>query len=213
MIKYNILEPNTGKPPLNMVVLLHGYGSNAQDLISLAPFLQKNLPNTVFVSPNAPFPCELMPDSGFQWFSLADYTPESLLAGAEQAAPLLDKFLDERLKEYGLVDSQLALLGFSQGAMMSLYVGPRRRAKIAGILGYSGALIGEGSLPAGSDNVPVHLIHGEADDVVTIDRYHDACKALNSNGYQLTGHSTPGLAHSIDEVGIESGAEFLAKVL
>ena len=210
-MEFHVLEPKSGKPPSNMVVLLHGYGSNGQDLISLAPYFQKNLPNTVFLSPNAPFPCEIMPESGFQWFSLGEYTPEKLLEGSKQAAPLLNTFIDEQLEAYNLTADKLALVGFSQGTMMSLYVAPRRNPRIAGVLGYSGALTGEANLPEG--NLPIHLIHGESDSVVPVQAYHKAKVFLEQAGYPVTGHTTAYLDHSIDEQGIESGADFLEKVL
>ena len=130
--------------PEQIVVLLHGYGSNGQDLISLAPYFAQKLQNTVFISPDAPFPCEI--GFGYQWFSLAEYTPEKLLEGTQGAHPILDSYLDNLLEEYNLSNNNIALVGFSQGTMMSLYTGLRRKSPISGILGYSGALIGAETL-------------------------------------------------------------------
>jgi len=202
----------SGGEPKQIIVLLHGYGSNGRDLISLAPYWQKAAPDALFASPDAPFPCEMSPHAGFQWFSLAEYTPEKLLAGTEEAAPKLDAYLDELLKEYDLSDDKLALVGFSQGTMMSLYAGPRRKGKIAGILGYSGALIGAEGLN-GQNKPPIHLVHGENDSVVPVVAYHTARKILLEKGFDVSGHSTAGLEHSIDEKGIESGAKFLAEIV
>lgn len=202
-------EPRSGGQAKHLIVLLHGYGSNGRDLISLAPYWQDAVPDALFTSPDAPFPCE-MGGAGFQWFSLAEYTPAKLLEGTQKAAPLLNVYLDELLKEHNLSDANLALVGFSQGSMMSLYVGPRRKEKIAGILAYSGALIGEADL-GGFHKPPIHIIHGESDDVVPVTAYHHALKALTQNGLTVTGHTSPHLGHSIDSDGIESGAAFLAK--
>ena len=199
--------PQSGKKPKQVIVLLHGYGSNGQDLASLAPYWNKHAPDAVFISPDAPFPCE-MGGGGFQWFSLAERTPEKYLEGAKMAQPILDEFLDSILAQYGLTDKDLLLVGFSQGTMMSLYNGLRRSNKVAGILGYSGALIGHDELTP-AHKPPVHLIHGEADDVVEIDRYHHAVKNLKDTGFTVTGHSTAGLTHSINEKGIDSGAKFI----
>src|SRR4029434_5861783 len=118
----------------------HGYGSNGEDLIGLAPFFAQALPEAEFLSPNAPFPCEISP-MGFQWFGLEDRSPEMKLGGVRMAAEILDGFLDAELSKRGLKNRDLALIGFSQGTMMSLHVGPWRAEPIAGILGFSGSLI------------------------------------------------------------------------
>lgn len=202
--------PHSGGKPKQIIVLLHGYGSNGRDLISLAPYWQTSVPDAVFVSPDAPFPCEL--GVGYQWFSLTDRDPQKMLAGAEQTAPILDKYLDNLLDNYGLEDKHLALVGFSQGTMMSLYAGPRRKNKIAGILGYSGALIGGEGLD-GRNKPPIRLIHGENDSVVPVNSYHNAVEVLTEKGFSVSGHTTPMLDHSIDGEGVESGAKFLSETL
>lgn len=210
--------PVSGNPPKQIVMLLHGLGSNGRDLISLAPMWAHDLPDALFISPDAPFPCDMVPPGypdSYQWFSLQDRSPDKMLAGAQTAAPVLDSFITETVERYGLSADKLALVGFSQGTMMSLYVGPRYPEKLAGILGYSGALIGEAELNSGGEfsRLPVRLIHGEADDVVPAQAYHHARKSLEEAGFEVSGHTTPGLMHSIDEAGIASGGEFLKSVL
>lgn len=205
-------EPASGGSPEQVVVLLHGYGSNGRDLISLAPYWQSALPDALFVSPDAPFPLEIPQSAGYQWFPLIDRTEEEYLEGAEAAAPILNNYLDKLLEDYNLTNDKMALVGFSQGTMMSLYVGPRRNPKIAGILGYSGALIaGEGL--NGENGLPIHLIHGENDSVVPVMAYHNAVKVLKEKGFQVGGYTTPRLEHSIDNDGVESGARFLSEIL
>src|ERR1051325_5070120 len=127
----------SGGKAKQLVVFLHGYGSNGDDLISLAPYWADLIPDAEFVSPNAPFPCELNPFGGFQWFGLEDRNPAVILSGTQAAAAILDAYLDEALKSRGLDESKLALVGFSQGTMMSLHVGPRRSVPPAAIVGYS----------------------------------------------------------------------------
>src|SRR6516164_2823431 len=117
--------PASGGKPRHLVVLLHGYGSDGNDLIGLAPHWARVLPAAEFLSPHAPFPCEMGP-FGRQWFSFADRTPETILAGTRAAAAILDAFLDEALAARGLSERDLALVGFSQGTMMALYVALRR---------------------------------------------------------------------------------------
>lgn len=202
--------PLSGNEPKQLVVLLHGYGSNGQDLISLAPYFAQNLPDAMFVSPDAPFPCG-MGGGGYEWFPLMARDDEEYLEGVRIAHPILEEYLDKLLDEYNLTNENMALVGFSQGTMMSLYTGLRRNPVLAGVLGYSGALIDAESLPEGSEKPQIQLIHGESDSVVPVDRYHDAKTILEEKGYQVSGHTTPHLEHSIDEKGIRSGIEFLSR--
>src|SRR3982751_5147646 len=142
------VAPKSGGEAKQLVVFLHGYGSNGEDLISLAPYWADLLPDAEFVSPNAPFPCEQNPFGGFQWFGLEDRSAEMRLGGTRAAAIHVGRFLDAALKQRGLDEGKLALVGFSQGTMMSLHVGPRRAMAPAAIVGYSGALIGVDVLAA-----------------------------------------------------------------
>jgi len=206
-------SPKSGNKPTSMVILLHGLGANGMDLIGLARYWDQILPDTVFVSPDAPFPCDMAP-VGYQWFSLQEWTPESILKVVEQATPILNDYIDKMLDHYGLSDDRLALVGFSQGTMMSLYAGPRRKNRIAGILGYSGALVGAETLgDAAVHKMPVHLVHGDVDMVVPVSAYRMAKDSLESHGFTVTGGITRGLAHGIDDDGIEAGAAFLQKIL
>lgn len=199
-----------------VVLLLHGLGSNGQDLISLAPLWAKDLPDTVFISPDAPFVCDMVPPgypNAYQWFSLADRAPDKVKAGIEIAQPLLHEFMDQILEQYDLTADRMALVGFSQGTMMSLYAGPRYKDQIAGVLGFSGALFGEDALGENTHTFPVCLVHGEADDVVPVAAYHHAYESLKEAGFKVSGHTTPGLPHSIDEAGIQAGQDFLKSVM
>jgi phospholipase/carboxylesterase len=203
--------PRSGGKPKQLVVLLHGYGSNGDDLISLAPFFAQTLPEAEFLSPNAPFPCEISP-LGFQWFGLEDRTPEMLLGGTRLAAEILDKFLDAALMKRGLADRDLALVGFSQGTMMSLHAGLRRADAIGGILGFSGSLIAPQLLGAElKSKPPVFLVHGTADQVVPFGALAQAEKALKDAGVSVETESRPGLPHSIDQIGAQKGALFLRR--
>jgi phospholipase/carboxylesterase len=207
------LRPASGGNAKQLVVLLHGYGSNGDDLIGLAPFFAQALPDAEFLSPNAPFPCEIAP-SGFQWFGFEDRTPEMLLGGARLAAQILDRFVDVELARRGLENRDLALVGFSQGTMMALHVGPRRSNAIAGILGFSGTLIAPQLLAAEMKSKPrVFLVHGTADQVVAFGALAQAEEALRDAGIEVATESRPGLPHSIDQVGAQKGAMFLGQCL
>lgn len=203
--------PAGGGKAKQLVVLLHGYGSNGDDLLGLAPFFAQALPEAEFLSPNAPFPCEIAP-MGFQWFGFEDRTPEMLLGGARLAAEILDRFLDAELGRRGLKDRDLALIGFSQGTMMSLHVGPRRPGQVGGILGFSGTLIAPHLLAAElKSRPPVFLVHGTADQVVPFGALAQAEKALKAAGISVETEARPGLPHSIDQAGAQKGALFLRR--
>ena len=198
--------------PENLIILLHGLGSNGQDLISLAPYFAREIPSAAFVSPDAPFPCDMAPPgylNSYQWFSLQDRDPDQMLSGVKTTAPILQQFITDQIERHGVTPDKTALVGFSQGTMMSLYAAPRYPEMLAGVLGYSGAMIDR---PEGH-KFPIHLIHGESDDVVPVDAYHDARASLEEKGFTVSGHTTPGLLHSIDEAGIQSGAKFLKLIL
>jgi phospholipase/carboxylesterase len=122
------LQPLSGSPPKQIVLLLHGYGSNGADLISLAPRWRQALPEALFLAPNAPQSCGM--GAGYQWWPLYAFTPQALAAGAASAAPAIDAFIDRKLKQYELSEAELAIVGFSQGTMMALHVGLRRKNKV-----------------------------------------------------------------------------------
>jgi phospholipase/carboxylesterase len=207
------MGPAAGGKPRSVVALLHGLGSDGNDLISLAPIFARALPHTAFVAPNAPFKCDMAP-YGWQWFSLLDRTPAKILAGVQTAAPILNDFIDAEIARAEIPASKFALLGFSQGSMMSLFVAPRRAAPIAGVAGYSGRLIGGESLAAEiKSRPPILLIHGDQDPIVPFDSMATAATALKALDVPVETLACPGLPHSIDEAGIAKGLEFLARVL
>ncbi len=208
-----LVPPASGRPPRSMVILLHGYGSNGDDLIGLVPYWRAALPDTVFLSPNAPQPCPGAP-GGFQWWALTDFSPQARAAGVRAAAPVVDAFIDAQLAAYGLTEDRLALVGFSQGTMMALHVGPRRERRLAGVVGYSGMMADPVSL---ADDLrskpPVLLIHGDADPMVPVTALAHAQAALEPLGFEVATHISRGLGHSIDEAGLRLGEQFLARAL
>ncbi|WP_374371458.1 alpha/beta hydrolase [Dongia sp.] len=206
--------PLTGEKPEQLIVFLHGYGSNGDDLISLAPYLAPAVPEAEFLSPNAPFPCEINPFGGYQWFGLEERNAATRLAGTQQAAPILNSYLDEQLAARGLTDADLALVGFSQGTMMALHVGLRRAKPLAAIVGYSGMLVAP-ELLAGEikSKPPVLLVHGMADEVLPFHAMAEAEQALHAAGVPVMSEGRPGLPHSIDQRGLELGASILHQAL
>jgi phospholipase/carboxylesterase len=205
------VAPASGTAARSLVILLHGYGSNGEDLIGLAPHWATALPYTAFVAPNAPQPCPGAPD-GYQWWALTG--GRSRAEGAAAAAPVLNAFIDTELDRHGLTQAQLALVGFSQGTMMALQVGTRRQPVLAGIVGYSGMLADEAALAdPETARPPILLIHGDADPMIPIAAFHQTLAALEWNGFAVESHLSRGLGHSIDLPGLQLGARFLARVL
>ena len=205
--------PVAGGKPRCLVILLHGLGADGNDLIGLQQYWGRLLPDAEFVSPNAPFPCD-MAGYGYQWFSVQDRTPAAMLAGVRAAAPTLDAYIDEELQKRGLTESDAALVGFSQGTMMSLFVGLRRERALAGILGYSGRLIAP-ELLAGElrSRPPVLLVHGTEDPLVPFESMATAETALKAAGVPVETLACPGIEHSIDPEGLQRGGLFLRQVL
>jgi phospholipase/carboxylesterase len=205
--------PHAGGKPGHLVVLLHGYGADGNDLIGLAPVLAPLMPDTVFHAPNAPYPCEGNP-MGYQWFGIARFDPAQRLAGARAAAPLIDTFLDDKLAKYGLDEARTALIGFSQGTLMSLHVGLRRAKPLAGIVGFSGALAGPEVL---KDEIrsrpPVLLVHGDSDEMLPAVLTQQAAEALRQNDVKVAMHIIKGLGHGIEQKGLSYAARFLLEAL
>ena len=197
--------PASKAKPKQLVVLCHGLGADAYDLIDLGHAWQHACPDALFASVHAPFPH----DSGFgrQWWSVADRSPHIVEAGVRMAAPYLQGFIDAELVRLDLPPEAYAIMGFSQGAMMALFAGLRRPAAPRAILAFSGALVAPGSLAKErANNAPVLLMHGEADDVVPVSRSRDAEAALIAAGLPVDAHYIPGLGHGIDDTGISHGA-------
>lgn len=206
------IGPAGGGAPEQLIVFVHGYGADGNDLIGLAPQFADLLPNAKFVAPNAPYPCEAGP-FGYQWFRLTERTELEMLAGARTAQPILNQFIGTQLSRAGLQDRNLALIGFSQGTMISLFTGLRRERPMAGILGYSGRLVGAEALAAEiSARPPVVLVNGDADTLIPAAAQTAALSALESAAVPVEGHIRPGLGHSIDEAGLEIGRRFLARI-
>lgn len=203
--------PRSGGPPAQLVVLCHGLGGDGDQLADLALAWSEAMPEALFVGPDGPAPCEGAP-FGRQWFSVADRTPAVLAAGAAAAAPWLNRRIDAELARAGLPPEAYALAGFSQGAMMALFVGLRRKPAPRGILAYSGALLAPDRLGLElAGHTPVLLVHGEADDVVPADRSRDAERALRRHGVPVEALYCDGLGHGIDDAGIAAGAAFLQR--
>jgi phospholipase/carboxylesterase len=209
------LEPRSGAARA-LVVFLHGYGADGNDLIEIGRAWQGLLPQAAFVAPHAPEPCGQAP-VGRQWFPLTFRDPNERWLGCNKAAPVLENFLDAELRRRNLASSALALVGFSQGTMMALHVGLRRATAPFAIVGYSGLLAVPRDAKAEKlaaeikSRPPVLLIHGDRDDLIPVQALFHAASGLASLGIAVEWHMSQGIGHGIDQEGLRHGGEFLAR--
>ncbi|WP_424361100.1 alpha/beta hydrolase [Methylocystis parvus] len=198
-----------------LVVFLHGYGADGADLIEIGRQWRTFLPDADFVAPHAPERCAMSP-MGRQWFPLTMRDPEERWRGVIAARPTLDDFLDEELEKRGFDERSLALVGFSQGTMMALHSGLRRRTAPRAILGYSGILVLGPDQPGAerpAQNPPpnVLLVHGEEDELIPVDAMMLSANSLADMNVPTQWHMSAGLGHGIDNAGLIHGALFLAQ--
>ena len=209
------LEPRSGAAR-RLVVFLHGYGADGNDLIEIGRAWQGLLPQAAFVSPHAPEPCGQAP-MGRQWFNLTFRTPNERWVGVNKAAPVVQQFLDAELARRKLPPSALALVGFSQGTMMALHVGLRRAVPPAAIIGYSGLFVlPDDTAPeavAGeiTSRPPILLVHGDQDDLIPAQALLQSAQALTALEVPVEWHLSQGIGHGIDQEGLRHGGTFLAK--
>ncbi len=215
------LDPKGG-PAKQLVVFLHGYGADGNDLIELGGQWRALMPEAAFVSPHAPERCAASP-MGRQWFALSNAPPDDPRGAADRwrgavtARPAIDAFLDAELARLGLDDSRLALVGFSQGAMMALHVGLRRARAPAAIVSYSGLLVGPeylseaGARDARGARPPILLVHGDQDPLIPVEAMFMAMDDLARAEIPSQWHLSFGVGHGIDAGGLRHGGLFLAK--
>jgi phospholipase/carboxylesterase len=209
------LAPRSGSAQ-QLIIFLHGYGADGNDLIELGRVWQQLLPHAAFVSPHAPEACGQAP-VGRQWFDLTFRDPNERWVGVNKAAPLLNRFIDAELTRHNLPPSALALVGFSQGTMMALHVGVRRAVTPAAIVGYSGLLVlpPDGNLETVAAQMtsrpPVLLVHGDSDEVIPAQALFAGAQGLAELGVPVEWHLSAGLGHGIDEEGLRHGGEFLTR--
>ena len=202
-----------------LVIFLHGYGADGNDLIEVGRQWRPLLPDADFVAPHAPERCAMSP-TGRQWFPLTMRDPDERWRGVVAARPMLNAFIDAELEKRGLDERALALVGFSQGTMMALHTGLRRKRPVRTILGYSGVLV-TGPEQAGEE-LPAHLarpdqrpaillVHGDRDPLIPVEALFLSIDIIGEAGLAAQWHMSPGLEHGIDNAGLLHGGLFLAQ--
>ncbi len=208
-----VLEPLSKAKPKNAVILCHGYGGDGKDISILASYWKSYLPETIFICPDAPEKCAASP-TGFQWFDLMDQTPEQILSKSLVAEIKLNKLIDEIKEEYNLLANQIVISGFSQGCMISLQTGIKRKDKINSIIGYSGKIINLEHLSKNIVSRPnIILMHGDIDQVVTIDGLLEAKDFFANNDYKIETKIFKNCEHRIPTEGSSLGLQFIKKHL
>ncbi len=217
MTNYNLesisIKPLSGKKPQQVVILCHGYGGDGQDISNLAINWQRFLPDTIFICPNGPEICSINP-SGFQWFDLTSDKKEVILEKSLLAEKKLEIFIDQILNNFNLKNNNLALVGFSQGCMMALQVGLKRREEINCLIGYSGKIINKENLLKNINSKPkIFLMHGDEDAIVSPTHLLEAKEYLNKLGIKVKTKIFKNCQHNIPVEGTSLGLEFLRKNL
>jgi phospholipase/carboxylesterase len=198
------LKPRSRKKPKKLIILLHGLGADGNNLMDIAGVLNRFIPDTHFICPNAPHPY-YQGMAGYQWLSsVRSATYEDTISQLKAVEETLNEFIDQQLERFGLSESDLAVIGFSQGTIVSLHSLIRRKKPVSLVVGFSGALVGPELLAKeATSKPPILLIHGEDDDVLPVERMHEAYEALKTQGFDVEEYAYPHLAHSIGQEGFE----------
>lgn len=199
----NELSAKSGKTE-SLMILLHGLGSNGDDLFSLTPYLKDHLPNTHFFSPDAIEPCDMAP-FGYQWFSLQDRNEVKIQSELERVIPIIESMVERKIEELKLEHKNVILCGFSQGSMTSVYLALNKEYKA--VIAFSGAVISPKIVS--NKNTPICLIHGTEDDVVDYSNMDIGYDILKNLGVHVEKYARPNLRHSIDMEGITKAIEFI----
>ena len=212
-LNFTSINPLLKNKPKQIVVLCHGYGGDGKDISMLAINWQRFLPDTIFLCPDAPEICSINP-KGFQWFDLSSDNKEIILEKSLKAEKKLSLFLDQALDHYQLSPNNLALVGFSQGCMMSIQVGLKKKFLINCLIGYSGKIINKEHLLNNINSKPkIFLMHGSNDNIVSPTHLLEAKEYLNNNGLKVKTKLFNNCEHKIPVEGSSLGLEFLKKNL
>ena len=195
----------------NAVIFLHGYGANSNDLIGIANLWIESLPNTIFLSPNAPFECDFS-SNAYQWFELTSISPDSIGDGLKKAGPYLNGYIDHVSNTFKVKEKNIFFVGFSQGTMMALYHLCKRENRCAGLLGYSGLLFENENFKSEiKSKFPIKLYHGKKDELINYQNSIEASKKLKKFGFDIDYSLSDDLGHGIDDKGIQLGLNFIKK--
>ncbi|MGN7679004.1 MAG: alpha/beta hydrolase [Anaplasma sp.] len=195
-------------PAENLVVMLHGRGGSGDNMMVVASQMSKDLPDTQFMAPHA----YRGYGSGYAWFSdsVRDMEEETAMVEIMESVEIVSKFIDAQLEKFGIGDDKLSLVGFSQGAMLSIYIGLCREKRCASIVAYSGAVLFPNVLATKIRSKPnVCLVHGTSDDVVPLHYFNEGVSFMNTHNVPMVGHKMEGVDHTISSEGLALGIKFI----
>ncbi len=201
-------KPSSGNQAKKLVVLLHGLGSDGQDLIALAPYFAPEFPDYHFYSPNGIEKCDMSP-FGYQWFSLKNRDPHAIIKELERVSPIVLDMIENKLNELKLTYEDLIIIGFSQGTMLALYMAHANDIKIGSVIGFSGAFLPPEVIR--NNGTPICLIHGTADEVVAFSSMEHSKDRLEKIGVNVETYASTNLGHSIDLRGLKFASDFIKK--
>ena len=200
----------------SLVVFVHGYGADGADLLSISSVLSNHFPDTLFVAPDAPTKCQMSP-FGFQWFPIPSMDGSSEMVAMqelEKTSVLFNHWLDGLISDEKVDHRNVILFGFSQGTMLSLFMGPQRQVSLGGIIGFSGKLINidvfRGKIKS---RPPILLVHGDEDQVVSPSCLPEAFKELSALNFKVEKHISVGSGHGVAQDGLQKALVFLKRHL
>jgi phospholipase/carboxylesterase len=200
-LKFRSFQPTESDPSVDgLIVALHGWGANADDLVSIAPMLR--LENYQFIFPEAPLPHPNVPD-GKMWYDLQDFEKK---AGLPESQNLLMEFLQALPTFTNIPLASTILMGFSQGGAMTLDIDSR--LPLAGLVCLSGYLhqaIANTSLP------PILIAHGTQDPVVPIAAARSTRNELLAIGARVE-YEEYNMGHEIRPVVLERIRKFVLEL-
>ncbi len=194
-----------------LVFILHGYGADAKDLLSIATYWQRFLPNTYFCLPNAPNICQINA-SGFEWFDLMQTDEDKIVEESIISLKKLEKLIDNKLNILNLKFKDLFLVGFSQGTMMSIQYAISQKKEIAGVIGYSGKIFNYELFTKQLKSRPrIKFLHGNIDEIVPVEEMYKAIDFLKLNKFNVDYKVYENLSHAISPEGLSDGLNFIKK--
>lgn len=205
-----MVRPHGGQKPRSLVVLFHGYGAGAKDLVPLAEAWRQVFPETAFVSLQAPY--HMGHEGQRMWFSLEDWDPVRIFPLLKPLADWVAETLGPLMKEIEVYWSNTAFVGFSQGGMLALAQG-LLFFNVSGVLCYSGLFLPSPHGTPVKGAAKVCLVHGAQDDVVPVQYFYDSQTLLKRLNVPFESYLFQGLGHTIDRRCLEKGAMFLKNAL
>jgi len=213
-----VMDPPIIPPGAPVILILHGLGTNADDMAPLCE--QLNIPNCRFVLPDAPLHLTGYPEGAYAWYNFQAHDREEIEKSREYLFKVMDRFSnDKNLRPAAGQEKKpnpLVIMGFSQGGVMSLEAGLNYKGKVAAIVSMSGYMPDPWSTLTKAEapfETPILLVHGTHDDVVPVAGSRHAAESLKQTGYSAVTLKEFPMGHTITEESLGTVREFLKSIL